>query len=1387
MPINYQFTFQLLGEDFRMPEFNLDGFANEGVITNGLGAPIALGFLPDNRMLVLEKGGKIFIADPNSGQKSLYLDISGRINSAQERGLLDIAIPEDFDPNVPGKNQIYLFYTRAAGTNRAVIASFDHNEASGGLSSTASANSETILWTDTDPIDTCCHYGGGLDFGPDGKIWLTSSDKFNTSNVGEGGPDDDWTANLNNTSGKIIRINRDGSIPNGTDGWPANPYVDGVIDGPYPALAPNGQPFNPDPSIWAYGLRNPFRADWDAEYGNFYIGEVGGNQAISTDDLHIASLDQAGAFYGWNFYEGVNNTVVYGKNAKFNPNDFPQPDTDLADPANGDYFSAPIYDIPHSSLTGGFVYRGSMFPSEFDGVYFFGNYEDGYIRFLDLDATGKVVEGVYDFKPSGNIPGATTNIVFLEEGKDGALYYVNYSANGGQVQRIVYQGTFAPEIVAANITDNQGDPNDGQGATVPFTVSLAATAIDSDTPLSDLTYTINFGDGTVINGAPDPTTGDISVDHTYTAEGFYTATLSVSDGTRSTLSQPFSITAGDPNDPPEFQSVASDIGFSDPGDPVTFTATVVDADVDDPAESLTYVLDFGDGSPVVTGNPNPDGTISVTHTYTDDGIYNAFFTISDGEAAPVSSDNIPVRVGASSQLPVTNGLVFQVESFIKIGTNGTTVTEWLDQSGFGNNLQAAGDPQLVNNATPSGQDAIVLDGTGDYLFREATAGTPLQGLSAGNAPRTMFFVVDYEDVTNDEFAGLVYGNDAQNQAFGLTLDGNEDDLAIQGWGSSHDRTTDIDGVINPANGQQRGFISHAVVFDGTTYKHYLNGVEIASGTKIYNTVVDKLLIGQNLNGGETPMSVAAAYIYDRALTPNEFNAVENYIQQNFLTAPGGNQTPDAVDDRYITTSGQTLTIPLANGLLNNDTDDGTLTVTEINSQGIADGDTVSLAHGSLTMSANGAFTYTANAGFTGAETFTYTVSDGTLTDTATVRITVTDPSSSNVPVTDGLVTQLESDLNVIVENGIVTEWLSVAGTQMDLVSTGDPVLVQNATPSGQSAISLDGGLAAFGEEGVAEGDTLQRLSPGQSLPDLPSGNAPRSMYFVVDYKAANGVSAGVAYGKGSKNNTFGLVVDKSNSLSVQGWGKGNDFPAPGQNGIGNNDGSAGDDWFVHSVIYDGTTIRHYRDNQLIDTDNHQFSTIVEKFIIGGETNNLGFSALDVGAVLVYDRALSTAEHDQTVQYLTQKYLTEPAEVDLIIDDGDTSFTATSTGTMPWKVGGLAGGFNGDYLYNAKGSGADVAQWNFTGLEAGTYEIAATWVAHPNRATDAPFTITGGASPFTVDVNQEAAPDDYMDSGVSWESLGTVTITGDTLSVSLSDDANKVVIADAIQLNYLGLT
>ena len=86
------------------------------------------------------------------------------------------------------------------------------------------------------------------------------------------------------------------------------------------------------------------------------------------------------------------------------------------------------------------------------------------------------------------------------------------------------------------------------------------------------------------------------------------------------------------------------------------------------------------------------------------------------------------------------------------------------------------------------------------------------------------------------------------------------------------------------------------------------------------------------------------------------------------------------------------------------------------------------------------------------------------------------------------------------------------------------------------------------------------------------------------------------------------------------------------------------------------------------------------------------------------------------------------------------------------------------------------------MPAGTYSVAATWLAGSNRATNAPFTVRDGATTLaTLQLNQELAPDDFIDQSVGWENLGTFDVTGNTLIVQLNDDANEYVIADAVRI------
>src|SRR5690606_5364622 len=381
---------------------------------------------------------------------------------------------------------IYLYYSPAS-THRFRVARFTHVENTGGLTSRANLTTEVEIWTDTDNVSSCCHYGGSLSIGPDDKLYLSTGDKFVGTNA----------ANLKTAAGKLLRMNKDGSTPNGSDGYPANPYLNGA---------------NYD-KIWAYGLRNPFRTSWDLGpgpgAGRLLIGEVGGNESKSWEDLHLASAGAAfaGSNFGWPDCEGVPPFT-----------DFPT--------CNGGAHQAPIFAYKHGTLShdaaiiSGFVYRGTRFPAMYRGAYFYGDYARRFIRYLTFDYAGDPTGAT----PSGDFPFETKAgpVVTLKQGTDGALYYVTFQKLGpGTLRRISYDGTNNPPLIDQQLAT----PSTG---VAPHTVTFSAYVDDAD--LTELTYTWYFGDGQSARGTVNGGQGVVTSTHTYLNNGRYRAYLAVSDG-----------------------------------------------------------------------------------------------------------------------------------------------------------------------------------------------------------------------------------------------------------------------------------------------------------------------------------------------------------------------------------------------------------------------------------------------------------------------------------------------------------------------------------------------------------------------------------------------------------------------------------------------------------------------------------------------------------------------------------------------------------------------------------------------------------------------------------------------------------------------------------------
>ena len=297
------------------------------LIVSGLPSPLDLQSVPGDaeRLYVVEQGGRIRVVRNGQLQAAAFLDVSGRISSGGERGLLGLA----FHPQFATNRRFYVNYTNPAGDTH--IAEFRATSADA-----ADAGSERVLLVVSQPFAN--HNGGGLAFDNSGRLLIALGDG------GSGGDPQNNGQRLDTLLGKIARIDVDAGAPYSLP-----------LDNPFLTTAgARGE-------IWAYGLRNPFKIAIDRPTGDLYIGDVGQNR-IEEIDVGLAAR-RGGENYGWRTSEGTQC---------FNP----------ASGCDRSGLTPPIYEYSHSegcSVTGGVVYRGCRVP-ELAGTYFFGDYCSGLIR-----------------------------------------------------------------------------------------------------------------------------------------------------------------------------------------------------------------------------------------------------------------------------------------------------------------------------------------------------------------------------------------------------------------------------------------------------------------------------------------------------------------------------------------------------------------------------------------------------------------------------------------------------------------------------------------------------------------------------------------------------------------------------------------------------------------------------------------------------------------------------------------------------------------------------------------------------------------------------------------------------------------------------------------------
>ncbi|WP_295223040.1 PQQ-dependent sugar dehydrogenase [uncultured Chryseobacterium sp.] len=311
--------------------FNAQSITLEEFVT-GLTAPVEMVNANDSRMFVVQQNGIIKILQANGTVNSTnFLNISSKITYGGERGLLGLA----FHPQYPTNGYFFVYYNDTSGN--ITVARYTRSSTNPDV---ADPSTEKIILNVPKPFDN--HNGGSIHFAPDGYLWVVTGDG------GSGGDPNNNAQNKNSLLGKLLRldINATGAynIP------PGNPFVG--IDGA--------------DEVWAYGLRNAWKFNFDTVSGNVMIADVGQGQI---EEINRMPLTQSGINYGWRCYEG---------NSAYNTTGCAAQST----------MTFPVAAYDHSggkcSITGGYVYRGTQYPA-LQGRYFFADYCSTQIGSLNPD------------------------------------------------------------------------------------------------------------------------------------------------------------------------------------------------------------------------------------------------------------------------------------------------------------------------------------------------------------------------------------------------------------------------------------------------------------------------------------------------------------------------------------------------------------------------------------------------------------------------------------------------------------------------------------------------------------------------------------------------------------------------------------------------------------------------------------------------------------------------------------------------------------------------------------------------------------------------------------------------------------------------------------------
>lgn len=319
------------------------------LVASGLALPVQLTApAGDARLFIVEKTGHIRVMRAGAVLPTPFLDLSARVSTAGEDGLLSMA----FDPAFALNGHVFVYFVDRDGD-----IAIERFTATAGADVADPASATRVI---TIPHPTHANHNGGLvQFGPDGMLYLATGD-------GGGAGDPAGNAqNLNSLLGKMLRLDvrtLPYTIP------ASNPFVG--------QAGRRGE-------IWAYGLRNPWRFDFHG-YVQLYIADVG--QGLE-EEINAVPADTAGVNYGWNVTEGTRC---------FRPS------------SNCDRTGrvAPVYAYGRDrgcSIIGGFLYEGRI--EALRGEYLFSDYCTGFLGSLSEQAAGLWIARYHPVTLVGDVVG----------------------------------------------------------------------------------------------------------------------------------------------------------------------------------------------------------------------------------------------------------------------------------------------------------------------------------------------------------------------------------------------------------------------------------------------------------------------------------------------------------------------------------------------------------------------------------------------------------------------------------------------------------------------------------------------------------------------------------------------------------------------------------------------------------------------------------------------------------------------------------------------------------------------------------------------------------------------------------------------------------------------